>query len=194
VVPEERRRVPTQVVPGSSDLDPPFAAARDLVGGPLADEPAVDPRHLDGAHVRDAVGVARHVEGEAVGAVLEDQSHRLQGTEDLEPERPHTEVLHVGTQSARQPDVVLLALVAQADEAVEDVVVLVEAHVRREAHQPVGVRGADVVPVVPRRVAVHPTSERLGDLVVRVLVGAEQHAGTLRAWAGEQPVSRGLRG
>ena len=69
----------------------------------------------------------------------------------------------------------LPAPVADADEAVEDVVVLVEPDVRREAHVAVGVAEADVVAVVPLRIAARHAGEGLGDLVQRVFVEADEH-------------------
>ena len=89
-----------------------------------------------------------------------------------------------GAQPAGQPDVVLAARVADADEAVEHVVVLVEPHVRGEADVAGDVGSADVVAVVPLRVAALHRREGLGDLVDGVLVRAQQHGASYQAGAG----------
>ena len=81
----------------------------------------------------------------------------------------------VGPEPAGQADVVLPAPVTDADEAVEHVVVLVQPDVRREAHVAVGVAQADVVAVVPLRIAPRHAGEGLGDLVERVFVEADEH-------------------
>ena len=121
---------------------------------------------------------AQNVAGDAEVVVLEHEPQRPHRLDDLDPQRTDAEGVHVGAEPARQADVVLLALVAEADEPVEHVVVLVEPHVRGQANRAVDVAHADVVPVVPLRVAAGHSGERLGDLVQRVLVQPDQHAPT----------------
>ena len=65
--------------------------------------------------------------------VLEDEAQRAHRFDDLDPQRADTEVIEVRPEPAGQTDVVLAALVAEADEAVEHVVVLVEPDVRGQA-------------------------------------------------------------
>ena len=133
-------------------LHPALAPAGHLVGRSLAQQPAVDPGHLDRAHVRRVLRVAGDVEGEPVLVLVEHESHGAHRLDDLQPQRADADRVEVGAQPARQPDVVLAAVVAQAHEAVEHVVVLVEPHVRGEADVAVHVGAAHVVPVVPLRI------------------------------------------
>ena len=92
---------------------------------------------------------------------------------------PDAVVVDVRPQPAGQADVVLPALVADADEAVEHVVVLVQPDVRRQAHVAVGVAQAHVVAVVPLRIAAGDAGEGLGDLVQRVFVESGEHGSLL---------------
>ena len=70
---------------------------------------------------------------------------------------------------------------ADAHEAVENVVVLVQAHVGRQADVALHVAQADVVAVVPLGIAAGDTGKRVGDLVERMFVEADEHGAVLSA-------------
>ncbi len=176
VIAEERAGAAVEHDPLAPDLDPPGRGAGDLVRGPLRQQPAVEAAHLDRSHVRGVGAVTGDVEPDSDGVVVEHQAHGFQRLDDLEPQGPGAELFHVGAEPARDAHVVLPTLVSEADEAVEHVVVGVQPDVRRECHRPGLIGGADVVTVVPTRVAAGNGGERVGDLMERVLVGAQQHA------------------
>ena len=114
--------------------------------------------------------MARHVEGDADRVLVEHESHGVQRLDDLHPQRSGAEVLHVRAEAARHTHVVLPVTVTQTDETVEDVVVRVQADVRRERDLTRLIGNADVVAVVPARIAPGDRGERVGHLVERVLV------------------------
>ena len=123
--------------------------------------------------------LARHVERDADRILVEHEPHGLQRLDDLQPQRSGAEVLHVRAQAARHTHVVLTAVVAQAHETVEHVVVGVQADVRRERDRAGLVGGTHVVAVVPARVAPGDRRERVGHLMERILVEPKQHADSL---------------
>ena len=177
VVAEERVRHPVELGPPTAGLHPPLALAGDLVGDPLADQPAVDPGELRRVLIRQRGAPARHVRGYPVLVVLQDQAHGLQRLNDLQPQRPYHQGVQVGPQPPGEPDVVLLTRGTDAHEAVQDVVVLVQTHGGGQPDLAGHVAEADVVPVVPGRIRPRHPREGRGDLVVRVLVHPDQHAG-----------------
>ena len=164
-----------QLVALPGDLDPALARADELVGGPLAEQTAVEAGDLDRVLVRQDGAVADDVARDAVVVLLEHQPELLHRRDDLDAQRSDAVVVEVGAQPSRQADVVLAALVTQADEPVEHVVVLVETDVRGETDVALGVAQADVVAVVPLRVAALYRGERVGDLVQGVFVEAGEH-------------------
>ena len=102
--------------------------------------------------------------------------HRL---DHLDPQRSDAVVVDVRPEPAGQTDVVLAALVADADEAVEHVVVLVQPDVRGQAHLALGVAQAHVVAVVPLRIAAGHAGERLRDLVQRMFIESGEQGSLL---------------
>ena len=82
----------------------------------------------------------------------------------------------------------LPAVVADADEPVEHVVVLVQPDVRGQAHVAVDVAQAHVVAVVPLRIAAGDAGEGLGDLVQRVFVESGEQRSFLSGERGRRPV------
>ena len=149
VVAEERRGARRQLVALPGHLHPALAHADELVGGALAEQPTVDACDLHGVLVRQHRAVAQHVAGDAVVVVLEHEAQRLHRLDDLDAQRSDAVVVHVGSQPTGQPDVVLSVLVADAHEAVENVVVLVQPDVGGQAHVAVEIAEAHVVAVVP---------------------------------------------
>ena len=189
VVAEERRRRRRQLDTATGHIDPAHAAADELVGGPLAEQPAVDACDLDGILVRTHGAVAQHVTSDAELVVLEHEAQRAHRFDDLDPQRPHAVVVDVRPPPPRQPDVVLPALVADADEPVEHIVVLVEPNVRGQADVAVGIAQAHVVAVVPLRIAAGDAGEGLGDLVQRVFVESGEQRSFLSGVRGRRPSS-----
>ena len=157
---DERARRQLVALPGH--LDPALAHADELVGGALAEQPTVDAGDLHRILVGQHRAAAQHVAGNPVVVVLEDEAQRAHRLDELDAQRPDAVDVQVGPQPAGQPDVVLTALVADAHEAVEDVVVLVQPHVGGQADVPVEVAQADVVAVVPLGIAPGDAGEGVG--------------------------------
>ena len=158
-----------------ADLDPALAPADQLVGGALAEQPAVDASdlHRDPRRAARCCGTARRRR-------CRTRCPRARSAACASARRSRcaaadAEVVHVRSQAAGEADVVLTAVVADADEPVEDVVVLVQPHVGGQADVAVDVAQADVVAVVPLRIAPGDAGERVGDLVQRVFVEPDEH-------------------
>jgi hypothetical protein len=124
--------------------------------------------------------VAEHVARDAELVLVEHEAQRPHRLDELDAQWPDAVVVDLRPQPPGQPDVVLSTVVAQTDEAVEHVVVLVQPYVGRQAHRSVEVAEADVVAVVPLRVAAGDPGEGGGDLVERMLVESDQHDGAPR--------------
>ena len=92
-------RGPRQLVADVTHPDPALAAARDLVGGSLAEQSPVDAGHLDWVHVGHVGIPAGHVEADAVVVVIEHQAHGPHRLHDLEPQRPNPDGVHIGAQA-----------------------------------------------------------------------------------------------
>ena len=127
----------------AADLTQPSHVARQLVGGALAEQPAVDARDLDRVHVRHASCCGRSGRGRCRWSFGSSTSRTVRiGSTISSRSGPTPRWSIVRAQPARHADVVLATLVAEADEAVEHVVVLVQPHVGGEAHLPAGRRSS----------------------------------------------------
>ena len=129
-------------------------------------------------HARGARGKGQ-VAGDAGLVVVERDARHAHRLHDLDPERPAARVGWIGGRAARAVEGVLLAAAHDAEAAVQDAPVRVEAHGHAEVELPVVGVAVEPVAIVHVAITGGGVRHRLGRLVDRVVVQSGKHGNLL---------------